>query len=59
MRLRRRRSCRHRSRYLDSAWFTAAERCNDCGQWVDPEAGRRVERERAYWSEGNHPPPWT
>lgn len=40
----------HTSIYSDGAMFTSADRCNKCGEWVDKDAGAKVDRERALWT---------
>ena len=42
----------HTSTYVDSAMFSSASRCNHCGEWLDPEEGSLVDRERELWSAG-------
>ena len=42
----------HTSTYSDGAMFNSASRCNKCEQWVDPEEGALVDRERKLWGAG-------
>ena len=42
----------HRSKFLDSAGFVSAMRCNYCNAWIDKEAGADVENFRRAVSSG-------
>lgn len=42
----------HTRIFLDAAFFTSADRCGRCGEWLDPDEGARVDRERELWSQG-------
>lgn len=42
----------HTSRYTDGALINSAPRCNNCGQWVDPSEGAKVDQERKLWECG-------
>lgn len=36
---------------IDSAWFTQAELCNRCGEYIDPKQGAKLRLERELWGE--------
>lgn len=36
---------------VDSAWFTQAELCSRCGEYLDPKQGDKLQLERELWAE--------